>query len=74
MDNQELINKLQALYNGDRFAFEMASSIYLAGEEKKDLRHQIIYQVTGRRLPIKKCTHLAAAAALKIKFDQPTLF
>lgn len=74
MTAQQVIDALQQAYNGDKFLFDVTASQYLNGDKGQELRQQIIELVTGKRQPAKACTVAAVTNALKIKFDQYSLF
>lgn len=74
MTAQQVIDQLQQHYNGNKFQFDVIASQYLNGNNGQQIRQQIIEQVTGKKQPAKLCTVAAVTNALKIKFDQYSLF
>ncbi len=74
MTASEVINQLRTVYSSNRFEFEMNCATYLAGDHRKQLRQDIVLQLTGEKIPVSKCGLHRVSDALKNSFDQITLF
>lgn len=71
--SKQVIERLRAVYQGDRFQFDLHVSQFIAGDHNKELRREIVLQVTGETRPLSKCGMYAVADVLKNSFDQLTL-
>ncbi len=74
MEAPQVIEKLREMFVYDNFQFSFNASVYLAGDDKKTLRQNIIELTTGKKLPKNKCTLTAASDAISNSIKQPTLF
>ncbi len=72
--SQKLIAALRAVYTGDKFHFDFHVSQWISGDRNKQLRREIMLDITGENKPLSKCGLYAVADALKNSFDQLTLF
>jgi hypothetical protein len=70
----EIITKLSALFELNSFQFSFDCSMYLAGDQNKELRRQIIFQLTGEQRPLTRCGLFSTEDALKNSFQQYSLF
>lgn len=70
----EIINKLKAVYDGNRFQFDFFVAQYLSGDNNKAMRQEVVLQVTGNKLPASKCGMYATADLLRNSFNQYQLF
>lgn len=68
------IAALKEIFELNSFQFSFNCSMYLAGDHKKDLRREIIFQLTGEQRPLSRCGLFATEDALKSSFQQYSLF
>ncbi len=68
------IEKLKAYYNADRFHFDMNLSMFLSGPSNKRLRQEIMFILTGEKVPASKCGIHAISDKLKASMEQFSLF
>lgn len=74
MKAKEVIAKLKEDYVADNFHFAFVCSQYLAGNDKKRLRVEIMEELTGEKLPATKCGLHTVSDAVKASIEQLTLF
>lgn len=70
----QIREQLRKVYDGNKFQFDFYVSQYISGNHNKELRREIIYNVTGERKPLVKCGMHACADVLRNSFDQLQLF
>jgi len=68
------IAKLKEVFELDSFQFSFNCSMHLAGNNKRELRREIIFQLTGEQRPLSRCSLFATEDILKISFQQYSLF
>lgn len=71
---QKIISEISALYNPDAYIFSMNCSMFIAGDDKRLLRQEIIRQLTGKSLPKSRCEFLYTTEVMKASIEQPKLF
>jgi hypothetical protein len=74
MTTRQTIDLLKSLYVADDFQFEFQCSMYLAGDHHKELRQDIIKEITGELVPKNKAGLHKVSKVLKESFEQLTLF
>lgn len=74
MELQDIIEMLREFWQQSRNTFEFNASMLLAGDNNKQRRRLIIEQLTGKTLPMSKCSYHATIQHLENSFSQPTLF
>ena len=70
MTASQLISELKTVFVNDRFQFDFKVSMYVAGDRNKELRKQMIKELTGENVPASKSGMYAVADALTAKFQQ----
>lgn len=70
----EIREQLRKVYDGNKFQFDFYVSQYIAGNHNRQLRQELILNITGERRPVIKCGIHAVADVLKHSFDQLQLF
>jgi len=68
--SQKMIEQLRTVYTGDRFYFDFHVSQSISGDHNKELRREMIFELTGEKKPLSKCGMYAVSDALKNNFDQ----
>jgi hypothetical protein len=70
-----VIESLKQIYRGgNNAAFDFYVMQHVSGDNNKELRREIIMQITGERKPLTKCSTFATADVLKNSFQQYSLF
>lgn len=70
----DLIERLGLAYIHHKPEFDFHVTQYLSGNHNKQMRREVIRQATGEILPLTQCGIFAVSNALKVKYDQLTLF
>ncbi len=71
---KELIETLREYFTQDSMSFEFNASMFLAGENNKAKRSELMELVTGVKKPSTKCSFHACVQELTNMFNQPSLF
>ena len=68
--SQKLIDQLREVYTGNRFHFDFEVAMRISGDRNKELRREIVQELTGETRPLSKCGMYAVSDLLKNNFDQ----
>lgn len=68
------IAQLKEIYLTNRPSFDFYVSQYVSGDSNKELRREIIRQMTGEEKPLTKCGMYAVSDILQTSFSQYQLF
>ena len=71
---QAVIDQIRQVYASDRFYFDCHIAQRLSGDHNKELRRDIVREITGETRPLSKCGMYAVSDVLKAHFEQLSLF
>lgn len=70
----KIIEELRKCFVNDHFRFLFNVSMYLAGDNNKYLRQEIVMKITGEKRPVSKCGIVAVELELSKIFTQYSIF
>lgn len=71
---EQVIEKLREQYEKDDFHFTLFCAQWIAGDQNKQLRQDIMEKLTGEQIPKSKCGLIAVEKQLAATFKQYQLF
>ncbi len=69
-----IVTAIQQEYNANPQMLDFYTTQHLSGENRKQLRQEVMRLITGNERPAAKCTVFAVATQLKYYYSQPRLF
>lgn len=70
----DIINQLKESFINDSGLFDFHCSQYISGATNREIRQEIVRQLTGEVKPLTQCGMYAAADIMKASFQQYSLF
>lgn len=69
-----IVTAIEQQYKENPQALDFYTTQHLSGENRKELRQEVMRLITGNERPAAKCTVFAIATQLKYYYSQPRLF